>query len=110
MEGDDDQDYDNYGQETEQKKQKNEVEKIEMTLDDVIDDDDKESLLGLSKNPKPTGSLQNIFQAKESNDKGLADMETGSEVYMSELLVFHLSYNLYYRLDLIWRTLMRLRK
>lgn len=58
-----------------------------MTLDDVIDDDDKESLLGLSKNPKASGSLQNIFQVKESNDKGLADMETGSEVYMSELLV-----------------------
>jgi hypothetical protein len=27
-----------------------------------------------------------MFQVKESNDKGLADMETGSEVYMSELL------------------------
>ena len=29
---------------------------------------------------------RNMFQVKESNDKGLADMETGSEVYMSELL------------------------
>lgn len=28
-----------------------------------------------------------LFQKKESQDKGLADMETGSEVYMSELLV-----------------------
>lgn len=28
----------------------------------------------------------NLFKIKESNDKGLADMETGSEVYMSELL------------------------
>ena len=54
-----------------------------MTLDDVQDDDDNESLLGLS-NQK--GSLQNLFAVKESNDKGLADMETGSEVYMSELL------------------------
>ena len=30
---------------------------------------------------------KNLFQIKESQDKGLADMETGSEVYMSELLV-----------------------
>lgn len=29
---------------------------------------------------------RNMFKVKESNDKGLADMETGSEVYMSELL------------------------
>ena len=29
----------------------------------------------------------NLFKIKESQDKGLADMETGSEVYMSELLV-----------------------
>lgn len=29
---------------------------------------------------------QNLFKIKESMDKGLADMETGSEVYMSELL------------------------
>jgi len=28
----------------------------------------------------------NIFMIKESNDRGLADLETGSEVYMSELL------------------------
>lgn len=34
-----------------------------------------------------TNSLDNnLFKIKESNDKGLADMETGSEVYMSELL------------------------
>ena len=30
---------------------------------------------------------ENIFKVGMSNDKGLADMETGSEVYMSELLV-----------------------
>lgn len=30
---------------------------------------------------------RNLFAVKESQDKGLADMETGSEVYMSELLV-----------------------
>ena len=29
---------------------------------------------------------KNLFAVKESKDKGLADMETGSEVYMSELL------------------------
>jgi len=29
---------------------------------------------------------QDLFKAKESQDKGLADQETGSEVYMSELL------------------------
>ena len=54
-----------------------------MNLDDVEDDDDNESLLGLSKGK--TGG--NLFTIKESNDRGLADMETGSEVYMSELLV-----------------------
>jgi hypothetical protein len=56
-------------------------------LDDVNDDDDSESLLGSKNN----GPQQNIFTIKESNDRGLADMETGSEVYMSELLVisFH---------------------
>jgi hypothetical protein len=30
-----------------------------------------------------------LITIKESQDKGLADMETGSEVYMSELLVSH---------------------
>ena len=38
VEGDDDGDYDNYGLETEPKRHRNEVEKIEMTLDDVTDD------------------------------------------------------------------------
>ena len=32
-------------------------------------------------------STENLFAVGESHDKGLADMETGSEVYMSELLV-----------------------
>ena len=31
--------------------------------------------------------VENLFVVGSSNDKGLADMETGSEVYMSELLV-----------------------
>jgi len=34
-----------------------------------------------------TASTGNLFAVGESTDKGLADMETGSEVYMSELLV-----------------------
>lgn len=58
-------------------------DKIEVNLDDVQDDDDNESLLGLSGNRKDVGGL---FTIKESHDRGLADMETGSEVYMSELL------------------------
>lgn len=33
-----------------------------------------------------SGSSGNLFAVGESQDKGLADMETGSEVYMSELL------------------------
>jgi hypothetical protein len=40
---------------------------------------DKGGLLGKA----PAAGL---FTIKESNDRGLADMETGSEVYMSELL------------------------
>jgi hypothetical protein len=51
-----------------------------VNLDDVNDEDDRESLLGNKNNG-------NLFTIKESNDRGLADMETGSEVYMSELLV-----------------------
>jgi hypothetical protein len=46
----------------------------------VNDDDDNEQLL-------PSGGPPGLFTIKESNDRGLADMETGSEVYMSELLV-----------------------
>jgi len=59
------------------------TDKIEVNLDDVQDDDDNESLLGLSGKNNTGG---NLFTIKESNDRGLADMETGSEVYMSELL------------------------
>lgn len=81
VEGDDDGD-DNYGDERGDVAQ---GDKIEVNLDDVNDDDDNESLLNSKNN-----STQNLFTIKESNDRGLADMETGSEVYMSELLVdFH---------------------
>ena len=77
IEGDDEPDY------VTERTDKGETDKIEVNLDDVQDEEDNESLLGLSKGK--TGG--NLFTIKESNDRGLADMETGSEVYMSELLV-----------------------
>lgn len=63
-----------------------------MNLDDVNDDDDNESLLGQKNNSSLLGGSfgggpGGLFTIKESTDRGLADMETGSEVYMSELLV-----------------------
>ena len=105
VEGDDD--GGDYGEEN---KSNNDQDRIEVNLDEVEDDDDNESLLGLSGRDKTTGT--NLFAIKESKDGGLADMETGSEVYMSELLVkklllIHFSI---YRLDLIWKILTRLRK
>jgi len=39
------------------------------------------------------GSGENLFAVVESKDKGLADMETGSEVYLSELLVSEINRN-----------------
>jgi hypothetical protein len=83
------------------------TDKIEVNLDDVNDDDDSESLL----NGKNNGSSgQGLFTIKESNDRGLADMETGSEVYMSELLVSIILLSQYSRLDLIWRISMKQKK
>ncbi len=84
-----------------------------MNLDDVADDDDNESLLGTRNSSSLLGGTlgqgpQGLFAIKESTDRGLADMETGSEVYMSELLV-RIDMNNYDRLDLTWKTLMRLR-
>jgi len=71
----------NYGDEDD----KDDEGKIDVNLDDVEDDEDNESLLG--RNSTAGGSKSgNLFTIKESNDRGLADMETGSEVYMSELL------------------------
>jgi hypothetical protein len=83
VEGDDEEDYgleDNNG---------GGGDKIEVNLDDVEDDDDNESLLRGSTGNSGSGSggSQNLFKIIESKDGGLADMETGSEVYMSELLV-----------------------
>lgn len=48
-------------------------------------------------------SEKNLFAIGESHDKGLADMETGSEVYMSELLVSKVvCYSDQLSLDLGW--------
>jgi importin-9 len=70
-------------------------EKIEVNLDDIEDEDDQECLLDYKQNEMNQQTKKeefdpvhsNLFKIKESQDKGLADMETGSEVYMSELLV-----------------------
>lgn len=78
LEGDDDQDDDDDYQDG---------GKIDVNLDDVEDDEDNESLLGQSTSLGGSGGSQNLFTIKQSTDRGLADMETGSEVYMSELLV-----------------------
>ena len=66
-----------------------------MNLDDIEDEDDQECLLDYKQNEMNQATKKdefdpinsNLFKIKESQDKGLADMETGSEVYMSELLV-----------------------
>ena len=76
----------NYGSEDEDDKG---TDRIDVNLDDVVDDDDNESLLGSRSTTGGAGSA-NLFTIKESHDRGLADMETGSEVYMSELLVSQL--------------------
>eukprot|EP00347_Sterkiella_histriomuscorum_P024270 403331713 len=83
MEGDDEDG--NYDDDNDDKHNDGGTDKIEVNLDDVQDDDDNESLLGLRNN---SSLLQGggLFTIKESKDGGLADMETGSEVYMSELL------------------------
>lgn len=85
VEGDDD-GADNYGSENNDT-QNDDANKIQVNLDDVVDDDDNESLLGRGSSTTGGGaSGGNMFTIKESHDRGLADMETGSEVYMSELL------------------------
>mmetsp|Transcript_27471 Transcript_27471/g.19839 ORF Transcript_27471/g.19839 Transcript_27471/m.19839 type:complete len:98 (+) Transcript_27471:3502-3795(+) len=44
------------------------------------------STTGSGDNSSAKGNKNPLFDVGKSNDKGLADMETGSEVYMSELL------------------------
>lgn len=63
------------------------ADRIEVNLDDVNDEDDNEGLLKGGLLGSGPGGPPGLFTIKESNDRGLADMETGSEVYMSELLV-----------------------
>jgi hypothetical protein len=75
------------------------AERIEVELDDIKDDDEEDAAF-MSK-------AAALFTIKESNDRGLADMETGSEVYMSELLVREFFNK--FRLGLIWKSLMRLK-
>lgn len=84
-------------------------DKVSVNLDDLEDEPEEDSdeavdlgrgrdlsSLRYSNSGEPTGSestssqglkAENLFAVGTSNDKGLADMETGSEVYMSELLV-----------------------
>jgi hypothetical protein len=84
---------------------------------------DENNTSGSEDQNKSTGgssggaSSGNLFAVGESTDKGLADMETGSEVYMSELLVslsligeLVLIRVFVYRLVLIWKTSTRQRK
>lgn len=83
----DDEEGDRYGDEDDSRNDAA-TDKIEVNLDDVNDDDDSESLLGNKNNSSLLGGQPGgLFTIKESTDRGLADMETGSEVYMSELLV-----------------------
>ena len=87
----------------------NEEDKLSVNLDDLNDEqEDSDDVIDLQKDKASghnlqslaysSGSLgtnstnsglkqQNLFEVGQSNDKGLAEMETGSEVYMSELLV-----------------------
>jgi len=89
------------------------VDRLDVCLDDINSEDEMEDAVNLSdednnqeeekkeestpeKKPLSDGqstgssgepSPKNLFKVGASQDKGLADMETGSEVYMSELLV-----------------------
>jgi hypothetical protein len=88
------------------------VDKLSVDLDDLQDEDSDEAI-NLSRDDRkdslhslaytPSGSTEDsgeksnkalkigdLFTVSQSTDKGLADMETGSEVYMSELLVSNL--------------------
>jgi hypothetical protein len=46
-------------------------------MDDVEDDDDRRSF----------DKYDNNFYIKESQDKGLGDLDTGSQSYLSEMFV-----------------------
>jgi hypothetical protein len=76
-------------EETPEKSQTNETE--EQKTNETPERDPKgtanKSIGGNSSGDSTEASPSNMFAVGESKDKGLADMETGSEVYMSELLV-----------------------
>lgn len=63
-----------------------------------------------STNSSGGASVENMFAVGQSKDKGLADMETGSEVYMSELLVSLTCGLTFNRPALTWKTSMMLKK
>lgn len=57
--------------------------------DEAIDLKKSADLSSLASSQSTNGSglkAENLFAVGLSNDKGLADLETGSEVYMSDLL------------------------
>ena len=70
-----------------EQKQKAEDDSSLIKSDNDKDTTDKTKDLDNLSSWSDNTAQQNLFKIKESMDKGLADMETGSEVYMSELLV-----------------------
>jgi hypothetical protein len=89
---DDSDDMIDLGSETPKKKEKaaSEEQKTEETPENHPEGTN--TSIGGNSSGDSTGSSEkkdpgNLFAVGESKDKGLADMETGSEVYMSELLV-----------------------
>ena len=70
------------------------TDKLSVNLDDLESGDDSDEpddrgkLQSLAYNGSDSinSGMKDLFRVGESKDKGLAEMETGSEVYMSELL------------------------
>lgn len=80
MEGDED----DYGEEEEKA-----GEAVPISMDEFKDgsDDEGDALLSGGTPAANSKSIENLFQVKESSDKGLGGLDgTASEVYMSELL------------------------
>ncbi len=70
------------------------ADKLSVNLDDLQSGDDSDEPVDLAKlqslgyngSDSTNSGVKDMFRVGESKDKGLAEMETGSEVYMSELL------------------------
>ena len=70
------------------------TDKLSVNLDDLNSGDDSDEPVDLAKlqslgyngSDSTNSGVKDMFRVGESKDKGLAEMETGSEVYMSELL------------------------